>query len=436
MRRCFLLAGLLAVGCRAQDGYPNRPILLVVPWAPGGGTDRVARQVAALLEQDLKVNVNVQNATGGEGVTGHGTGAFAKPDGYTLTLMTVEINMLRWRGRTKLSYKDFTPVLLINRDPAALFVRADAPWESLPELQAEVARSPGGLRASGTAIGAIWHVALAGWLIAAGRQPSDIPWVASTGAGPALNNLPSRGVDLVCCSLPEGRTLLEAGLIRCLGVMAPERHPQFPGVPTFREQGVDWSMTGWRGVGVPRGTPPRVLDVLVPALERVVKSPRFLEYMKTEGFGPACEPPAQFEKSLEETDDRMKALLTSRDFATLSKGKFGPMAFPSLLGIALGAVLLAALLSGALKRAEGSASPDRAAWFRFGEAFVAAAAYALLSGTLGFLLTAGPIVFLLMWRLGTRPHVAAPLAAAIVLGFYGLFAGLFRVQLPAGLLGG
>jgi len=434
--RFVCLGFLVFAGCRSDSSYPSRPILLVVPWAAGGGTDRVARQVAALLEQDLKVNVNVQNATGGEGVTGHSTGAFAKPDGYTLTLMTIEINMLRWRGRTKMSYKDFTPVILLNRDAAGIFVRADAPWKSLKELDAEIARNPGGLRASGTAIGGIWHVALAGWLIAAGRQPTDITWVASTGAGPALQNLPSRGVDLVCCSLPEAKTLMRAGEIRCVGVMAPERRVQFPDVPTFKEQGVDWSMVGWRGIGVPRGTSQRVLHVLVPALERVVKSERFLAYMSTEGFGPACEPPAQFEQSLEQTDARMKDLLTSRAFASISKGQFGAMAFPSILGVALGAALLLALLTGALKKPEAGAGYPKEAWLRFGEAFLALAAYALLSGTLGFLLTAGPIAFFFMWRLGTRALVAASIAAAVVLGFYGLFAGLFRVPLPRGFLGG
>ena len=89
------LAGLLflgLLGCRAEGRFPDRPIFLICPWGAGGGTDRVSRQVAALLEQDLGVNVNVVNATGGQGVTGHSRGALARSDGYTMTMMTVELS--------------------------------------------------------------------------------------------------------------------------------------------------------------------------------------------------------------------------------------------------------------------------------------------------------------------------------------------------------
>ncbi|HEY6548736.1 MAG TPA: tripartite tricarboxylate transporter substrate binding protein, partial [Vicinamibacteria bacterium] len=310
--RSWLASALLAlslVGCSRGGAYPSRPILLVCPWAANGGSDRVARQVAVLLEQDLKVNVNVVNATGGEGVTGHGQGASAAPDGYTLTLMTVEINMLRWRGRTKLSYRDFEPVVLMNRDPASVFVRRDAPWKTLGELASAVRNGPGSLRASGTALGGIWHLALAGWLGEVGLRPTDVVWVASQGSTPALRDLLAGGVEMVVCSMAEARTLLLAGEIRSLGVMGEARSPLFPDVPTLAEEGVSWTMGAWRGIGVPRGTPRKVRDVLEPALLRVVRSERFLEYMKTEGFGAEALGPAEFAKSMEETDVRMKGLL-------------------------------------------------------------------------------------------------------------------------------
>ena len=123
------LAGLLLLsllGCGSQGGFPDRPVFLLCPWGAGGGTDRVSRQVAALLEQDLGVNVNVINATGGQGVTGHSRGALARPDGYTMTMMTVELNMLHWRGLTTVTPESFAPIVLLNRDAAALFVRAEA----------------------------------------------------------------------------------------------------------------------------------------------------------------------------------------------------------------------------------------------------------------------------------------------------------------------
>src|SRR5688572_8182575 len=99
-----LTLGLLA--CSAGGRFPEAPILIVCPWAAGGGTDRVARQMAVLLEQDLGVPVSVINATGGDGVTGHSRGALARPDGYILTLLTIEITTLHWRGMTSISGRD------------------------------------------------------------------------------------------------------------------------------------------------------------------------------------------------------------------------------------------------------------------------------------------------------------------------------------------
>jgi tripartite-type tricarboxylate transporter receptor subunit TctC len=98
-----------AIGCRRTKTFPDGPILLVCPWAAGGGTDRIARHLAALLEQDLGVPVNVVNVTGGEGVTGHSRGALARADGHTLTLITVEIGSLHWRGMTNIAHDDFAP---------------------------------------------------------------------------------------------------------------------------------------------------------------------------------------------------------------------------------------------------------------------------------------------------------------------------------------
>jgi tripartite-type tricarboxylate transporter receptor subunit TctC len=436
--RSWLASALLAlslVGCSRGSAYPSRPILLVCPWAANGGSDRVARQVAVLLEQDLKVNVNVVNATGGEGVTGHGQGASAAPDGYTLTLMTVEINMLRWRGRTKLSYRDFEPVILMNRDPASVFVRRDAPWNTLGELASAVRNGPGSLRASGTALGGIWHLALAGWLGEVGLRPADVVWVASQGSSPALRDLLAGGVELVVCSMAEARTLLLAGEIRSLGVMGEARSPLFPDVPTLAEEGVPWTMGAWRGIGVPRGTPRKVRDVLEPALLRVVRSERFLEYMKTEGFGALALGPAEFAKSMAETDERMKALLTSEAFRSLSQARFSAMTFPWALLALLVATIAAALATGQLRQGLEAATVTAEGWRRCAEGLLMVGAYMFLSPVLGFVLTAIPIVFLALWRLGNRPRAAAVTACLAVLFAYTMFGKLLRVPFPQGPLG-
>ena len=113
----------LAFGATARAaGYPERPITLICPWGAGGGTDATARIVASVLERDLGVPVNVVNRTGGSGVVGHSAIATAAPDGYTLGIITVEIGMMHWQGLTELSYKNYTPLALMNEDPAGIQV--------------------------------------------------------------------------------------------------------------------------------------------------------------------------------------------------------------------------------------------------------------------------------------------------------------------------
>jgi len=281
-----------ASGCTRDESYPNHPITLVCPWAKGGGTDGLSRQMAVLLERELGVAVNVENQTGGEGVTGHSAGAQARPDGYTLMMMTVELNMLHWRDLTSIRHRDFRTLMVLNRDAAALLVRSDAPWQSIGDLASEIKSRPGELKGSGTAKGGIWHLAFAGWLHAIGQSPTDVNWIPTRGAGPSLQELiaeKDRGLDLVCCSLPEAQPLMASGRVRALGVMAAERLAEFPDVPTFVEQGVDWSLGGWRALGVPAATPERIVERLLGALRKIVAGDEFLGFMRHRGFVIAVE---------------------------------------------------------------------------------------------------------------------------------------------------
>src|SRR5947208_2804519 len=124
--RKLLLAALLFAASSALAQYPQRPIQLIVPWGAGGGTDATARIIGSLLEKELKQPVNVVNRTGGSGVVGHQAIASSAPDGYTLGLITVEITMMHHVGLTQLRHTDYTPIGLVNADPAGVNVRADA----------------------------------------------------------------------------------------------------------------------------------------------------------------------------------------------------------------------------------------------------------------------------------------------------------------------
>ncbi|MBI1314751.1 hypothetical protein GC176_25945 [bacterium] len=457
-----LLLYALSAGCSRTDSYPNRPITLVCPWAAGGGTDRVSRQMGIYLEEELGVPVNVINATGGQGVTGHARGLLARPDGYTLSMMTLELSMLHWRGLTHLTWQNSEPLMSVNEDPAALFVRDDSPFNTMSELEAAVRDKPGDLKASGTASLGAWHLALAGWLLSFDRLPTDVVWIPSQGSAPSLQELMSGGIDLVCCSVPEARSLLDAGKIRCLGVMADQRLalPGLDKYPTLKEQGSNWTLTGWRGIGVPQGTPPEIRERLVTALRRIVSGQAevngqtFPAYMESEGFDHTWRATDDFAAFLAGEDATFGKLLGREEFKTVRSGPIGPNAFPLVAGcLALGSLTVIGV--GAARRMRAPLPADEPAAeensadvssvesgesaltqkVAFGCVIIATGTYSLATDSIGFI----PMSAILL--LGISLLLRAPVRTAVLLAIvaspiiYQIFTVLLRVPLPRGLIG-
>jgi tripartite-type tricarboxylate transporter receptor subunit TctC len=277
-------ASLLTAGT-AYAAFPERPITLIVPWAAGGGTDAVARQVALMLERDFKQPVNVVNRTGGSGVVGHQAIATAAPDGYTFGLITLEITLMHWVGLTDLTFEKYTPLALVNQDFAAIHVKADSPYKSVKELFAQIKANPNKLTASGTGQGGSWHVALAGLMQADGVSPGAIRWVPSTGAATALTDLAAGGIDFVACSMPEAEALIKAGRVRSLVFFSEKRAPNFPDVPTIEEAtGHKWHKGVWRGFAAPKGLPKEIAAQYETAIKKVWDSEEFREFMTRRGF--------------------------------------------------------------------------------------------------------------------------------------------------------
>ncbi len=440
-RRARLVALVLvalvatAAGCRSQRAYPNRPILLVCPWSAGGGTDRVSRQVAALLEQELGVPVNVVNATGGAGVTGHTRGAIAQPDGYTLTMATVELHMLHWRGLTSVSYKDYEPVALLNRDATAVFVRNDSPYHNIDQLELAIREAPGKLRASGTTHGGAWHLGMTHWLLSVGLKPADVNWIPFNGSTPSLQELMAGGLDFVCCSLPEAQTLVEGNQLRCLGVMSQERIAQFPDIPTFIEQGRDCTFVGWRGIVLPKDTPPEVVDRVAEALHKVVENEQFREFMDNSGFNVSWAAPDEFRAILADDYELFGKLFNDKAFQMLRRTRFGPMFFPKVLGVLIVLVTVVLLITKQLKPGADVAPFSWPGLWRAGEIAVWVIAYLLVVEYVGFVLTAGVLLMLLIWRMGIRLPLAVATTLVVVPLAYQVFAVALRVPLPRGWFG-
>lgn len=233
-------AGPLAAQA-ACEWVPERAVTYIIPWGAGGGTDANSRQVAAMLEQKWGQPFNAVNRTGGNGVTGHSAIARADPDGYTIGAVTVEINTMHWVGLTDLTTEDITPLALVDIVPASVLVRADSPYQSVGELLDHARENPGDLTASGTSLGGIWHLALAGMLNAEGMAPDAIRWIPSQGAAPALQELIAGGVDVATPALSEGKGLVDSGDVRALAYMHDEPMAALPDVPTT----ADTLESGW-----------------------------------------------------------------------------------------------------------------------------------------------------------------------------------------------
>jgi len=307
------LASLLPAAARAQGAFPNRPVTLVCPWGAGGGTDATARIVAAILEKNLGQPFNVVNRTGGSGVVGHSAIATAAPDGYTLGMITVEITMMHHQGLTDLKPTSYTPLALMNVDPPGVQVNAGSPYKNVKALADAIKAAPAGkFKASGTGQGGIWHLALIGWLQAMGLPANHVAWVPSNGAAPAMQDLAAGGIDIVTCSVPEAKSMIDAGKAVSLAVMAPQRNPAFKDVPTLNESlGINYSVGAWRGIAGPKGMPADVAAKLTAELKKAYDSAEFQDFMRNRGFGTTWADPASFAKYMDDGDKAMGTAMTA-----------------------------------------------------------------------------------------------------------------------------
>jgi tripartite-type tricarboxylate transporter receptor subunit TctC len=315
VKSALALAAAMSLGA-AHAAWPERPITLLVPWAAGGGTDATARIIGALMEKELGQPVNVVNRAGGNGVVGHHAISSAPPDGYTLGMITVEISMMHHQGLTQLTPRNYTPLALMNVDPAAITVSAASPYKSMDELVRAIRANPGKLKASGTGQGGIWHLALAGMLKDMKIEPSAVPFVPSNGAAPAMLDLAAGGIDIAPVALPEARSLIDAGKARPLAIMANAPAALYPQVPTLKSAtGSDWTMGVWRGIAGPKGLPAEVQARMEAVLKKINESKEYRDFMANRGFGVAYADGAAFGKFMDKGDADMGQILQALGMA-------------------------------------------------------------------------------------------------------------------------
>lgn len=280
------LAGLLGAAAfpwfaAAQaPAYPTKPVELVVPYPAGGGTDVLGRSFALAAIKHLPQPLVVINKPGAAGAIGWADVLNGKEPGYKLALLATDLMTQPNMGLTKITYQDFTPIARLNYDPAAITVRADAPWKTVEEFIAAATKAD--FRIGNGGNGSTWHLAAAALEEKTGAKFNHIPFA---GANPAALALLGGHIEAVTVSAAEMYPHVAAGKLKVLAVMSDERIKGFEAVPTLKERGVDISIGTWRGLGVPKSTPPEVVAVLRAATAKTAQEPSLREALEKQNMG-------------------------------------------------------------------------------------------------------------------------------------------------------
>ena len=256
-------------------------ISLIVPYSAGGASDTTARIYATELEKALNGTVVVSNVTGASGAIGLEQVRNSNADGYTIAYMPVESTMLRALGFTDLSTDDFKFIGRAMTIPAAVTVRADAPWNTLQEFIDYAKEHPGEVQVGNSGTGSIWHVAAASIEDKCGVQFTHVPF---DGAAPAVAALLGNNIQAVTVSPSEVKTNVDSGDFKVLGILGEGRSSVVPDVETAQEMGIDITIQGWGGFAVPKDTPQEIVDVLVAASETAINSDAVKDLLAERGF--------------------------------------------------------------------------------------------------------------------------------------------------------
>lgn len=294
-RTALLIASLFAATTfvHAQN-YPSRPLRMIVPTAPGGGTDFTGRLVAAKLSESLGQQVVVENRGGGGGSVGADNAAKSTPDGYTLLLGSIATHAVNPALYKKLPYdhlKDFSPVSLIGTVPNAMVVHPSVPVKSMQEFITYAKANPGKINYGSSGVGSPPHLSMELLRSMTGINLVHVPY---KGAGPALADLLGGQVQAMCTSLAGLINFIKSGRVRALGVTTAKRNPQLPEVPTIVESGVPgYEVTIWYAVFAPVATPKAIVQKLNAEMVKALNAPEMKERMALQGMDPAPSTPAE-----------------------------------------------------------------------------------------------------------------------------------------------
>src|SRR5689334_14117100 len=294
--RVILAAVLLAISAPSSraEGYPSRPVRVVVGFPAGGPTDVIARLVSQKLTDALGQQFYVENQPGAGGNTASGQVARVTPDGYTIMAISTGF-IVNPSLYAKVPYdpiKDFAAVTLVAASPNVVVVNPEVPAKTLPELVKLIRANPGKYSYAGPGVGSTPH--LGGELFRL-TYKLDLVHVPFTGAAPAVQATIGNHTPIAFTALPSSLAAIQAGQVRAIGIAATERAAQIPDVPTFAEQG----LTGQEadtltGIVAPAGTPKEIVELLAREIAKSVARPDVKEKLATLGFKPVANTPDEW----------------------------------------------------------------------------------------------------------------------------------------------
>lgn len=243
----------------------------------GGGTDAILRAVCSSAEKYLGTTITVENKTGGAGSIGYRAIKDAKPDGYTIGMITFELSSNPWQGLQDFTYEAYDPLLMVNTDAATITVKGDAPYNTLAEFVDYCKKNPGKVNIGNSAPGSVWHIAAGLFASQAGIDVKHVPF---EGAAGAVTAVAGGHIEAVSVSLAEVKSQLDAGNVKVLAIMDSKRPVAYPNIPTMKELGYDIEYGTWRGIGLPKGISKDIKDKLFDVFTKAMNDPDFIAAAK------------------------------------------------------------------------------------------------------------------------------------------------------------